>query len=258
MSERWLKRLVAAPRPAARLLCFPSAGAGGGGYRPWGEWLPEGLELWTVNLPGRELRFMEAAAESLHVLVEGIVAALDGGEEPWFDLPYLFFGHSFGALLAFELTRNLRARGMQAPALLAVSGFRAPDLPPPRPAMHTLDNDALREQLRRIGGTPLEVLDEAEMFVNFEPVIRADLKCCESYRYRREAPLACPILALGGERDPLVAGEEIAAWSRQAAGRFDCRLLPGGHFYLSERGKRFVREMEGALHDALSRLFRAC
>src|SRR5690606_30530844 len=146
---RWVSR--PAPRDGARLrlFCFPSAGGGASQYRLWAQSLPMDVELCPVLLPGREARMREAPARRLAPLAE----ALADGLSPLFDIPFAFFGHSMGALLAFELARQLRRRGGPQPAHLFVSGRRAPQLPDPDGTLHTLGDAAfVREVLPRHHG----------------------------------------------------------------------------------------------------------
>src|SRR5262245_32711610 len=121
----WLIGARPDPRARLRLFCFPSAGGGASAYAPWAELLPAGVELCRVQLPGRESRFVEPAAGSLDELLPRVHAAL----RPFFDVPFSLFGHSMGALLAFELTLRLRAAGERLPASLYPSGHRAPHMP---------------------------------------------------------------------------------------------------------------------------------
>ncbi len=186
----WLLRF--APRPAARLrlFCFSYAGAGGAMYRTWLDALPPSIELCAVQLPGRENRFREPAFTSMQRLVETMVPALS----PAFDLPYAFFGHSMGALVAFELARALHALPHVAPLThLLVSGRKAPHLPEDDAPMRGLADDAFIAEIgRRYGGIPDEVLRERDLLDLLLPGLRADMTAIETHAHRAGAAVALP------------------------------------------------------------------
>jgi medium-chain acyl-[acyl-carrier-protein] hydrolase len=226
--DAWILRPRPEPRARVRLFCFPYAGGGASPFRAWAGGLPPEVELCPVQLPGRESRLGEPAYTRLAPLVAALVTALRGH----LDKPYAFFGHSLGALLAFELVRALRRAGAPPPRHLFVSGYRAPHLPDPEPPLHMLPGPALWDELRRLNGTPPEVLDNAELRRLIEPTLRADFAIDETYVYTPDEPLACPISAFGGLVDTDVSGEMLAAWRRHTHDSFALRMLPGDHFFI--------------------------
>jgi medium-chain acyl-[acyl-carrier-protein] hydrolase len=181
-----------------------------------------------VQLPGRESRFREPAFTRLSALIEGLTDAL----RPFLDRPFAFFGHSMGAVVGFELTRELRRRGGPAPRCLLVSARGAPQLPPRRAPLHSLSDDELVERLTAIGGVPPEVLAHRELLSLVLPALRADVQVSDTYRCVPEAPLTCPVRAYGGQEDADVTREDLQAWQEQTTGRFDLQMFPGGHFFL--------------------------
>jgi medium-chain acyl-[acyl-carrier-protein] hydrolase len=218
------------PRPDARLrlFCFPYAGGGPSVFREWPACVPPIIEVCAVQLPGRESRLLEPACAALPALVEQLGHAI----RPWLDRPFAFFGHSMGALIAFELARRLRTQADPAPTRLFVSAHGAPELRARGPRLHRLSDAKLMLKLRHLNGTPGEVLANVELMRLLLPALRADCTLCETYRYAPGEPLACGIAALGGSRDPAVAVSELAAWRRHTRGPFELRLFPGDHFYL--------------------------
>jgi medium-chain acyl-[acyl-carrier-protein] hydrolase len=218
------------PDPAAvlRLFCFPYAGGGAGVYRRWPAAMPAGVEVCAVQLPGREGRLRETPFNRMGPLVDALAAAL----RPHLDRPFAFFGHSMGALLAFELARRLRREGLPGPLHLFVSGRRPPQDPDREERLHGLSDAQLRDALRRLGGTPREVLEHDEMMRLLTPMLRADLAVVETYRHEPAPPLDCPVTVLGALDDPKAPAEGLPGWAGHTRGPFRVRTLPGNHFFL--------------------------
>jgi medium-chain acyl-[acyl-carrier-protein] hydrolase len=221
--------VVPEPRPAAavRLLCFPYAGGGAGAFTSWLPHLPGSVELVAVQLPGRGGRSGEAPWTSLEALAAGVAA----GIAPLLDRPVAFFGHSMGALLAFEVARCGRL-----PAALYVSAFSAPQLLVAERTLWRLTDSELRQRLVELGGVPAELVGDERLIEMALPVLRADISACDSYIYTDGEPLGCPIVGCGGLQDRVVTGPELAAWEAQTRAGFTLRMFPGGHFYWSSDG----------------------
>jgi medium-chain acyl-[acyl-carrier-protein] hydrolase len=240
---RAVVRLRRSREPRLRLLCLPFAGGGASAFRGWPETLPPGVEVVALQLPGREGRIAEPAFRSLEPVVESLADATDG----LLDVPFVLFGHSMGALLAFELARSLRRRDLALPAHLVVSGARAPHLPRRTRELHRLPDMALVAELRRLGGTPVEVLDHDGLLELVLPTLRADLTVCETYVYAPEPPLDCPVSAWRGRFDSDVDERELEVWAEHTSAGFDTRIFPGGHSYLLTARARLAEALVGVL-----------
>jgi surfactin synthase thioesterase subunit len=242
----WLLKFTPRPQAGVRLFCFSSAGTGGAMYRPWLDALPGSVELCAVQLPGRESRLAEPPFTSLASLVDALAPAL----LPCFDRPFAFFGHSMGALVAFELARALEAAGAARPAHLLVSGRRAPHLPETEALMHRLDDDALVAEIgRRYGGIPAEVLQHRDLMRLLLPGLRADMTVVETHEFVPGAPLHCPITVFGGAADSRATPAQLAAWAQHTESSSRVRLFHGGHFYFQDAGVRagLLSEIEDVL-----------
>jgi medium-chain acyl-[acyl-carrier-protein] hydrolase len=228
---------------AYRLFCFPYAGGGASSFRSWQPLLPEQIELCAMRLPGRDGRVAVPAFQRMAPLVAHLVNALRSR----LDLPFALFGHSMGALVAFEVARQLRRERLPAPCHLFVSGFRAPQLPDDGQSIHELPDGPFRDELRRLGGTPPAILDDAELMELVLPNLRADFAVCETYAYTPEAPLDCPVTAFGGRDDVEVSRADLAAWRAQTRGAFKIRQFAGDHFFLNTLTNRVVQAMLRAM-----------
>lgn len=170
------------------------------------------------------------------------------------DQPFAFFGHSMGALVAFELARHLRHRYGLAPELLVLSGHGAPQLPAPGPPIHQLPEPAFIQKLRELNGTPEEVLSHDELRQLLLPVIRADFTVCETYAFEHDAPFEFPLSAYGGLADDHVGREALEAWSEHTTGPFQVRMFPGDHFYINTQRPLLLRTLAREVDTVVRRL----
>jgi surfactin synthase thioesterase subunit len=214
--------------PALRVICFPYAGGSASAYRTWPESLPAEAEVCAIQMPGRESRIREAALRDLAPLVSTIAGAV----RPLLGTRFVLFGHSLGALIAFELARELRRAGLPKPAHLFVSGRRAPHLAPTEPPIHAKPEADFMRAVRRFGGTPAELLDNPQLLELLLPTLRSDFAVGENYVYRPALPLDAGITAFYGHADKAAAEADVAQWRHHTTGSFALHGLPGGHFFM--------------------------
>lgn len=230
-------------RSLVQLFCLPWAGGGASAYRAWTRTMPEEIEVCPVQLPGREERWSEPPFRRAEPCIEALTVAIASRLER----PYALFGHSMGALLAFELARSLRRRGLRPPVRLFVAAHRAPSVPARRPPASTGSHGELVAELRRLGGTSEEVLSHPEMMRLVLPLYRADTALCEGWRPASEPRLDVSITAFGGESDPEVTPADLAAWREETGSEFRLHLFPGGHFFLHDAGGELTRRLAAEL-----------
>jgi medium-chain acyl-[acyl-carrier-protein] hydrolase len=228
--DSWIPLRKPVPEARLRLFCFPYAGAGALIFRNWPEGLPADIEVCPVQLPGRGTRLTERPFTQLSPLVEALAQAL----VPLLDRPFAFFGHSLGALISFELARRVRRRYGVHPVRLFVSAGRAPQIPHRGPPIHVLPEKEFLAELRRLNGTPGELLDHQELMEIMLPILRADFELYETYVYSSELPLNCAISAFGGLQDRSVNDSDLEAWRAQTSVSFSLRMFPGDHFFLNQ------------------------
>jgi|HubBroStandDraft_1064217.scaffolds.fasta_scaffold212513_1 medium-chain acyl-[acyl-carrier-protein] hydrolase len=227
-----------------RLICFPNAGGGGSVYRMWAEEAHPDIEVGWVLWPGRESRIRETPFASIDELIPPLTAGL----LDWLDGRVVFYGHSLGARVAFEVSRELRRRKQTAPHHLFVGACQAPQLPWPHTNLHQCEEEQFIEQVQiRYGGIPQQVLDEADLRALLIPGLRADVRLVETYRYRPEPPLSCPITAFGGASDPTVDRSMLEAWRCQTSARFEVQTVPGDHFFVRSERRRLLSAIAATL-----------
>jgi medium-chain acyl-[acyl-carrier-protein] hydrolase len=231
------------PESRIRLVLLPFAGANPTIFRNWGARLGLDIDIVVLQLPGRGQRLLEPPLSDCRAATEAIAEAVWAA----FDIPVVFFGHSLGAILAFETIRCLRRRGRVMPAHLFVSGFRAPDIPDTRPRIAHLEDADFIAELRRLGGTPAMVLENEELMNLMIPGLRADFRIVETYEFSQEEPLLCPITAFAGTADGEAPPETMAGWARQTKRRFSLETVPGSHFFPLEQAEIVLTAIRAGL-----------
>ena len=193
---------------------------------------------------------MEPAFTRLLPLIQALTRAL----LPCLDKPFVFFGHSLGGLISFELTRLLYKDCGLSPVHLFVSARRAPQLPAPTLPIHASSEPIFLEELRRLNGTPKAVLENAELMQLLLPTLRADFAISETYVYTASTFLLdCPITAFGGLQDQYSNYDSLEAWREQTSGTFLVQMLPGTHFFLNSAQPLLLQLLSQELHRIAGR-----
>jgi medium-chain acyl-[acyl-carrier-protein] hydrolase len=233
------------PRAGALpLICLPYAGGGARCYGSWENLLPPEVDALTIRLPGRDSRLGEPLPGDLVT----VAAQVAGELAPVLPARFAVFGHSMGALLAFELARELRSQlGLEA-ACLVVSGAPARGRADQDRRYEDLDDADLRAALAAMGGTDAELLRDPEVWGLIRPVVRADLLMCDRYRLAPGKPLDCPIVAYGARDDWSLAAGSAESWREHTTGCFEQRMFPGDHFYFQRIPQAFVMDLVRRLY----------
>ncbi|MFI1401047.1 thioesterase II family protein [Streptomyces sp. NPDC020681] len=248
MGNEWFRRFgypTGPVRPEARaprLFCFPHAGGAASTFLPLARALTPDFDVLAAQYPGRQDRRREEPLADIGRLAEALADHIPGQDER----PYAFFGHSMGAVLAYEVARLLQERRMPGPAALVLSGRRAPT---PRTSPHDMlrtDADILRA-VRALGGTTPQLLEDPELRDMVMPALRADYRAIGSYAWQPGPPLSIPFTVLVGDRDPVVSVAEARAWQDATAGPTRTHVFGGGHFFLDAHLPRVAETVVDAL-----------
>lgn len=227
--ELWLRQYHPGPDDGGPVLvCFPHAGGSATAFRPLSADLSAHAEVWSVQYPGRQDRRNEVPATRLGALADALTAVLAGDT----GRPLVLYGHSMGALVAYEIALRLQERRPGAgPAGLVVSGALAPALPR-TDGVHRRDDDGVIDEIRKLNGTAPELLDDPDVRSMILPAVRGDYEALETYRFRPEAPrLDCPVSVLIGAEDAQTTEDGALRWQEVTAAGFGLRSFPGGHFF---------------------------
>lgn len=232
LTSRWLPLRAHPERGGLPLFCFPHAGGGASAYRGWRGQM-SGVDVLPVQPPGREARLREAAHHHMAPLVTELASVI---AEAAGSGPYAVYGHSLGALVAFETVREIRRRGEAEPVHLIVSGCAAPhctydDGTP----VSQMSQPQLADMLRRLGGTPEWLLADPELLQMILPAVRADFSVKDTYVYLPEDPLDIPVTVVSSTADPRASRDLQERWAEQTTAEFRMHTMVGGHFAIFER-----------------------
>lgn len=237
MNRSWIVYPKQRPAAALRLFCFPYSGGSPHVFYPWLDELPVEIEIASIQLPGHGARIYEPPGDDFPTLISSLCRAL----VPHIAGPFAFFGHSLGALVCYEVTRELRRSGHPVPCRIFAAGRQAPHIATKFASVRELSRSGFVEVLRRFQGTPEALLRNPEMLDLFLPAIRAGFLLNESYVHREEPPLACAISTFGGIDDDWVEHGDVLAWEQHTAGPFSARLFPGNHFFIHSAQSTLIR-----------------
>jgi medium-chain acyl-[acyl-carrier-protein] hydrolase len=255
MKTKDLKPLIKAnpwiygPKPKQnarlRLFCFPCAGGLPTAFNPWSNNLPPDVEICSIQLPGRGKRLNEPAFTRLTPLVQTLTPFL----QDYLDRPFIFLGHSMGAVLAFEIVRELRRQACPTPLHLFVCACPAPQKPIVKPSISKLPDAAfIAELCHRYNAIPESIREDRELLQLFAIALRADFKLIEAYHYTNEDPLDCPISVFGGCDDIAVAREDLALWRTQTSQELTLQMFEGDHFFLFDTRSHFCQTLSQQLN----------
>ncbi|ORI13517.1 thioesterase II family protein [Rhodococcus sp. 1168] len=213
---------------APTVLCFHHAGGSASVYRRWTE--SDALTVVPVHLPGRDDRRHEPCFTNLDALVD--LLEIELADE--MDRPYVLFGHSMGALVAYTLATRALEAGRRLPESLVVAASSPPHLPTLPLPLDTLSDLEIARSLAAFGGLPPMLLERPEWLGPLLTVVKDDIRVCQSARLATGTSLPIPIHAIGGTGDLLVAAASLTQWDRHTTSDFTVTMVDGGHFLTTD------------------------
>lgn len=235
---RWFRRRTNVPDPRMRLVCLPHAGGAASFFHSWAGAFGDDIEVLATRYPGRQDRIADPCFDSMAPLADAVAGAL----LPFLDKPLALFGHSMGASLAYEVALRLENLYGCRPAGLYVSSRAAPHRLSPGD-VHLRGDEAIVNEVRRLGGSDAEVLDNPDLRELVMPAIRSDFRIVGTYQASSPISVRCPIFGYVGDREPNLAPADMMAWSEVTTGGFQLRVMPGDHFYLVPQRDALIRDL---------------
>jgi medium-chain acyl-[acyl-carrier-protein] hydrolase len=238
------------PRPQAdlRLICFPYAGGGAASFFSWADLLPTNIELIAIQPPGRASRIDEPPINEMDQLVDSLMSVAD----LLVDKPYVVFGHSLGSRVAFEFMRRCQSAGQRLPQHFIASASRGPHVRSLKEAISDLPDDAFLQELKRLNGTPEEILNNKELMAIYLPLIRADFKISESYHLETDVQFDLPLTVFGGTCDHDVPERHLNSWQDLFTQPLSLHLVNGDHFFIDNNKRGLLAKIGAIFNDCLS------
>ncbi|MFC9293569.1 thioesterase II family protein [Streptomyces sp. NPDC057011] len=249
MGSEWFRRFAPADgehragRGGVRLFCFPHAGGAASTFTPLSRELSGSVDVLAAQYPGRQDRRREEPVADIGRLADALAdAVLVQAEEE----PYAFFGHSMGAVLAYETARRIVRRQAAGPLRLFLSGRGAPAATPDARDRLRTDADIIAA-IRSLGGTAPKAVEDPELRAMVMPALRADYRAIGAYAWEPGEPLDIPFTVLIGDSDPVVGVAEADAWRDFTTAPASTKVFAGGHFYLDAHIEEVARTVTEAL-----------
>jgi medium-chain acyl-[acyl-carrier-protein] hydrolase len=247
-AKAWFQNCQAREQADLKIFCFPYAGGTSLVFKKWADLLPSTVQVLAAELPGRGPRLHEPPFVSLPTLIGELTEVV----WPLLDRPFVLFGHSMGAIIAFELARSLRDQYGREPQALFVAGRRAPQVSAGEQITYNLPKAEFVKELIELDGTPKEVIEHEELMEMMIPLLRADFQLTQTYKYVADTPLRCPIIAYGGLQDDHVTHDRLSPWKELTDSKFTLHMLPGGHFFLRSSQSQLLGLLACELREAVS------
>lgn len=232
-----------------QLWCFPFAGAGFYAYRELLSHLPAHIQPEFLELPGRGKRMDKVLLTGFDEILEDTYNELIKKQET--GRPFAFFGHSMGAQLAYSMAHRLKNEGRDLPVHMFLSGRGAPGIVRMK-RRFDLPEAIFREELKKMGGVPDDILNDNDFYRFFEPILRADFRAIESYTHTPAQPLEIPFTIMLGDAEETTV-EEAKQWNEETTAGFDFRLYPGGHFFIFEHAKDICGVIDSAFRQVYTK-----
>lgn len=219
------------------LFCLPYAGGSKYAYREYEKLSPPFLNIIPLEYPGRGARTKEPFISDVHGLVDDLYTQIRHSLK---DRRYALYGHSMGGVIAFLLARKIIDNNGPPPVHLFITGTYGPSSGKRgQKKYHLLDRDAFIEAVKKLGGLPETLLENSELMLFFEPILRSDFKANETYKYERREPLSVPFTVITGTEEDMLP-EDILLWQNETKYNVDFRKMHGNHFFIFKQPNAII------------------
>ncbi len=231
-----IDKITTRENPAVRLVCFHYGGGSSASFYSWKDNISPNVELLAINLPGRGSSIDKPLLDNIEDVTNIILKYI----KHYIGKPLVFFGHSLGSLISFEVAKAMKEQQLKQPAHLILSGCMAPQNLYKRNKTSRLSDKEFREALEIYNGTSQEVMNESSLMGLFLPIIKADISIIDNYKYRGNDPLDCDITTIGGREDPTVSLEDIYPWKSHTIRKYTHHTLTGDHFFIRSNKEKLL------------------
>jgi surfactin synthase thioesterase subunit len=217
------------------LICLPFVGGSKYSYRGYVNCAPDNIDVIPVELPGRGTRYKEPLLKNVHLMIDDIFSQV----KEKLSSPYIIYGHSMGTLLGYLLTKLIVKKGLPQPECLFFTGCSGPSFRNDEPPTHLLPREELFEKIKSMEGSPDEILNDIDLMIFFEPIIRADFQAIETYVYQNSDPFTIPITVITGIEEKITR-EQVETWQLETTKPVEIFQLPGKHFFIFQHEEKIM------------------
>ncbi len=234
------------------MFCFPYAGSSSiVTYKFLVDALPELIDICLIELPGRGIRINEKLINNLNQVVGEILKEIN----EFLDIPFIFFGHSMGALISYVLANEIHEKYKKSPYKLYISSHKAPFQKRNYKKFHKMENSEFKSELLRMNGIPQEVFENDELMEILLPIIKNDFEICETYEFKQKNKLNTSITVLGGNKDEDVTKEDLISWKQLTCADFEIKMFEGDHFYFIKNSEEFTKRFIHMINHDIMKIF---
>ena len=231
------------------LFCLPYAGGSGSIFNRWKSELNSFIDVIPIELAGRGKRFTEPLYTDFDEAVNDIFNIVKNDLED----PYSFFGHSMGSMLIYELCHKIKEKGMSSAVHIFFSGSKAPNILREEELIHKLPRDEFKQKVIELGGTPEELFENEELLDLFLPILKADFRIVEEYKYIEKIKLDCNITILYGKEEYSNMAK-ITDWKRHTKNSCNIFGFEGGHFFINKKEYEVLKVINNTLINYVTRI----
>lgn len=238
--NKWFHIIKSQKNPKLRLFCFAYGGGSSYAFSDWAKYVSDDIEIIAIALPGRGKRLNEQSYTQWEPLINEIEIAL----KCYLDVPYVFYGHSLGSCIAFNLTKQLQKNNNPLPQKIYLAACQSPNIPSFEQPISDLSSDNFFYTIEQMKGLPKELLNNKRLVKLIEPALRADVLLAELWKGTENDKVEVPIIVLCGLTDNAVQPDNVKNWKNFTTKEFNCYLFQGDHFFMHTKKKEILEIIE--------------